>query len=75
VRYTSSRGWNKRWRRLEGLGNGHLPIFHVPEINLPGNMYIGGIPFPLKIHLVYIVCGVAMQKGIVGILKHNFRLE
>jgi hypothetical protein len=35
---------------------------------LPGNMDAGRIVTPGQVHLVDVVCGVALKEGVIGIL-------
>jgi len=54
-------------RRLEGLGDWHIALFHVAEVNLPRDVDARGVAFPLYVHLVNIVCSITLEEGIVGV--------
>lgn len=57
------------WRRLESLGDGHFPIFHIFEVDLPGDMDAIWVFLPGKVHLIYVICGVSLEERVAGILN------
>lgn len=54
-------------RRLEGLGDGHVAVLHVLEVDLPRDVDALGVLLPLEVHLVDIVGGAAREEVVVGV--------
>ena len=53
---------------MEGLGDWHIALFHVAEVDLPRDVDTRGVAFPLHVHLVNIVCGITLEEGVVRVL-------
>ena len=58
---------NQGGRRLEGLGDGHVAVLHVLEVDLPRDVDALGVLLPLHVHLVDIVGGAAREEVVVGV--------
>lgn len=66
--HTTCRCWDQGRGRLEGLGDGHVAIFHVLEVGLPRDVNTGWISLPSHVHLIDVVGGVTLEEGIIGVL-------
>ena len=58
---------NQGRRRLEGLGDGHVAVLHVLEVDLPRDVDALGVLLPLHVHLVDIVGGASGEEVVVGV--------
>ncbi len=67
ARHSSGGAGNERWRRREGLRDGHVAALHVLEVDLPRHMDAGGVFLPLHVHLVDVVGRVTREEVVVGV--------
>lgn len=54
-------------RRLEGLGDGHVAVLHVLEVDLPRDVNALGVLLPLHVHLVDVIGSASGQEVIVRV--------
>jgi hypothetical protein len=69
LRDATGRGRDEGGRRSEGLGDGHVAIFHVLEVSLPRDVNTRGIFLPCQVHLIDVVGGVSREERVVRVLS------